>query len=156
MQRLHYEIKGMSCAACVMHVERAVKSALGDIQASTSVSLLTNSLSVIPSRELSVSELEAIQKRLSAAISSAGYQLLEYEKNENHQNKEQRNRLIRLIVSAIFTGLLMYVAMGEMIGLSIPNLLRGSEHMLHMAILQFVLTLPVVVLNFKFFKTNYF
>ena len=52
MQRLHYGIKGMSCAACVAHVERAVKKVLGEGDTFT-VSLLTNSVSILPIKELS-------------------------------------------------------------------------------------------------------
>ena len=46
MERLHYNIKGMSCAACVAHVERAVKSVLEEGDSFT-VSLLSNSVSII-------------------------------------------------------------------------------------------------------------
>ena len=83
MQRVRYGIKGRSCAACVAHVERAVRGVLGE-EAVFSVSLLTNSLSVIPSAEISdARELARLEERLSAAIRAAGYALLtEPEKKE--------------------------------------------------------------------------
>ena len=44
--RLQYEIKGMTCAACVAHVERAVAKVIGEGE-SANVSLLTNTVSLI-------------------------------------------------------------------------------------------------------------
>ena len=72
--RLQYEIKGMSCAACVAHVERAVGRALGRQEGFT-VSLLTNSVSVI-TEELDGQELAALEERLASSVRAAGYVLV--------------------------------------------------------------------------------
>ena len=84
--RLHYEIKGMSCAACVSHVERAVRSVIKDEDSAT-VSLLTNSVSIITREEVN---REAFEEKLAAAISHAGYTLLRGESEKTDQNKEYR------------------------------------------------------------------
>ena len=76
--RIRYEIKGMTCAACVAHVERAVGKLIGEGE-EASVSLLTNSVSLTVSDATDVASLE---KRLSAAIQQAGYELVT-EKKEN-------------------------------------------------------------------------
>ncbi len=153
MIRLNYPIRGMSCAACVSHVERAVKSVLEEGDSFT-VSLLTNSVSVMIVRELDEKERLILEQRLAASVKSAGYTLLtQAPKEEERGFGEFERSLIRLILSALFTLFVMYLAMGSMVGLPIPSVL--SQNPLFMALAQFCLTLPVLILNFKFFKNGF-
>ncbi len=154
MQRLHYEIKGMSCAACVVHVERAVRGVL-DARDTFTVSLLTNSVSILPAREMDAAAVEALEERLAAAVKAAGYTLLLSPSAPIRQNGAFQKNLIRLILSALFTLAVMYISMGGMIGLPIPSFLAGVENALIMAMAQLILTLPVIVLNFKFFRNGF-
>ena len=154
MQRLHYDIKGMSCAACVAHVERAIRSVLDEKDTFT-VSLLTNSVSILPAREITANERTLLEQRLAAAVKAAGYTLLTEVDDSPRKSTEFRNSLIRLIISACFTLAVMYLAMGGMMGLPIPKFLSGTEHALPMAVTQLLLTLPVVILNFKFFRNGF-
>lgn len=152
MKRLQYGIKGMSCAACVSHVERAVKSVVEEGDTFT-VSLLTNSLTLIIQ-----DDQKDIEKQLKAAIKSAGYTLLtDKEGNEKEKKRTSEYTLAcrRLIASAILTVGVMYLAMGGMIGLPIPAFLRGVENALLMALAQLLLTAPVLVFNRKFFVSGF-
>ena len=155
MRALHYGIKGMSCAACVAHVERALRKVLGDGDTLT-VSLLTNSVSIVVERELDETEKSMLEERLAASVRAAGYTLLleKVETSDAQADAEFRGRRARLIVSAIFTLAVMYLAMGGMLGLPIPSFLAGVENALAMGLAQLALTLPVVILNFKFFKNG--
>ncbi|MBO7273928.1 MAG: heavy-metal-associated domain-containing protein, partial [Clostridia bacterium] len=65
--RLHYEIKGMTCAACVNHVERAVCKVVSEKE-NVNVSLLTNSVSLIVD---DATDVESLESRLAASIKSA-------------------------------------------------------------------------------------
>ena len=153
MQRLHYDIKGMSCAACVAHVERAIRGVLLENDTFT-VSLLTNSVSILPAHELNGAETEILEQKLCAAVKAAGYTLLTDSKKEKPKDKSFRNNLIRLIASAVFTLITMYIAMGGMIGLPIPSILEGTQNAFLMALTQLIFILPVLVLNFKFFRNG--
>ena len=75
MAKIRYSVKGMTCAACVSHVVRAARSVLGSLDIGFTVSLLTNSLSVIYPESIVAGEIKKIEKKLSAAIMSAGYAL---------------------------------------------------------------------------------
>ncbi len=154
MQRKRYDIRGMSCAACVAHVERAVRGVLGE-GADFSVSLLTNSISVGFEDAISQEEIVAIEARLRTVISSAGYELLLDAPKETQENSVFKVRIVKLILSAAFTLAVMYLAMGQMIGLPPPSFLAGAQNGLWMALAQLCLTLPVVILNFKFFKNGF-
>jgi len=152
MKRLQYEIKGMSCAACVAHVERAMKKVLGE-NGRFSVSLLTNSVSVFLEEDLKDGELEALEKRLEASVKAAGYTFItgKEEKRERPRSKD----LVRLILSGFFTLAVMYFAMGEMIGLPFPSFLSGKENLFYLALTQLILLIPVLILNFKFFRNGF-
>ena len=153
MQRLHYNVKGMSCAACVAHVERAVRKVLRDGD-TFSVSLLTSSLSILPAEELDAKRKEALERELAAAIAAAGYTLLLTPEKEEKKDEEFRKNCLRLIISAFFTLAVMYLAMGGMLGLPLPSFLTGAKNAVIMAAAQLLLTLPVVLLNFKFFRNG--
>ena len=145
--RLHYEIKGMTCAACVSHVERAVGKVLGEKDSAT-VSLLTNSVALIVDDETDTKELET---RLAASVKQAGYTLVvEQTKNKNETN-EGKKRAWSLALSILFTLGVMYLSMGAMIGLPIPSFLQGTKNALFMCLSQLLLTIPVLVLNRRFF-----
>ena len=58
----HYNVEGMSCAACVAHVEKAVRGVEGVTD--VSVSLLTNSMQVSG---------DADAKAICEAVENAGY-----------------------------------------------------------------------------------
>ena len=145
--RLHYEIKGMTCAACVAHVERAVNKVISEGE-SANVSLLTNSVSLIVD---DATDTQGFEKRLSAAVKQAGYELVTEKQEKKNENKEERNRIISLILSVLFTLGVMYLSMGSMIGLAAPTFLAGAENAARMCIAQLLLTLPVIILNRRFF-----
>ncbi len=153
MQRLHYTVKGMSCAACVAHMERAVRGVL-EKEDTFTVSLLTNSLTVIPKKDMDEAETRELVARLCVAVRAAGYELVTEAEREPHADAEYQKRRTRLILSAFFTAAVMYLAMGGMIGLPIPPFLSGAENAVWMASVQLLLTLPVVILNFKFFRSG--
>ncbi len=149
--RLHYEIKGMSCAACVSHVERALSRVLSPSDTVT-VSLLTNSVSILTAEE--PEHLEALQSRLASAVHAAGYTLITAKEPTTVKNTDLSRRVRRLILSVIFTLLVMYLAMGPMLSLPLPPFLSGVEHALPMALAQLILTLPVLFLNRAFFQNG--
>ena len=145
--RLHYEIKGMTCAACVAHVERAVGKVIEKGE-SANVSLLTNSVSLIVSDATDVQSLEG---RLAASVKQAGYELVTEKQENKKTDNEAKKRIINLVLSAIFTLGVMVLSMGSMVGIPAPAFLRGTENAAWMCLAQFTLTLPVLILNRRFF-----
>ncbi len=141
---------GMSCAACSARVEKAVKAVEG--VSSCSVNLLTNSMGV---------EGTAAPAEVIAAVVSAGYGASL--KGNAQPAQKQSDALAdhetpvlkrRLIWSAGFLLLLMYVSMGHMMwGWPLPAFL--AENHLAVGLLQFLLTAIVMVINQKFFVSGY-
>lgn len=68
---------------------------------------------------------------------------------------ERKKVLRRLIVSLIFTVPLFYISMGHMLGWPLPGILLGSENVMVYALTLFLLLVPVIVVNVKFFRVGF-
>ncbi len=138
---MDFKIKGMSCAACSLRVEKAVASLQG--VDSVSVNLLTNSMQV----EGSATEKEIIDAVVRAgygAKASKGGNMSEENDNEIKQMKT------RLIFSIVLLIPLMYLSMGHMMwGWWLPEVIAGN-HILQ-GIIQLVITFVILIINKKFF-----
>ena len=139
----------MSCAACVAHVEHQMQK-MSEIQ-SFSVSLLTNSLTVeFPDG----TDEEKLFSDLKRELKKAGYGLeLQGSSKKDISVKEYRRSIKKLIASCILTALLMIVAMGHMLGIPMPHIFHTHAYLF--ALLQLALTVPVIIINFKFFKSGF-
>lgn len=144
-----FAVDGMSCAACQASVERCVASLDG--VDGVSVSLLSNSM-VVDFDEGMLTD-EAIIK----AVSDAGYGASVWVKKENpveDEEKKSRGMKKRLIFSAVFAVIMMYVTMGHMIGLPLPDFMSPDGHSYEpivYAAIQLALTIPVITVNRSFF-----
>ena len=146
-----YGVRGMSCAACVAHVEHAAAKICG--KDNVSVSLITNSLTVNVDDSIDEKKLCSDLKK---SLKSAGYTLEDdssSSKKRNIADDEFRSGVRRLIVSAIITALLMVVAMGHMFNIPMPHIFHAHPYLF--GLLQLLLTIPVTIINFKFFKNGF-
>ena len=162
-----FDVTGMSCSACSSHVEKSV-SKLEGIK-TVSVNLLTNSMQV----EYDETKLDT--GKIIEAVEHAGYgasvkedgkaavKAGETEDAVSIQQKNIKNMKTRLIISVIFLIPLMYVSMGHMIynalGVPMPPLtmkfFHGSENAVIYAFTQFLLLLPILFVNQKYFRNGF-
>ena len=146
MEKLKFNVSGMSCAACSARVEKVV-GALDGVK-SVSVSLLTNSMVVEFDSPLT-------PKDISRAVSDAGYKASPV--SDKSQKKEKLNptlvMLIRLIVSIVLLVPLMYVSMGVVMwDWPAPAALKSNP----MAIAGYELAFALVIMavNGRFFVSG--
>ena len=92
-----YNVRGMSCAACVAHVERAAADVCG--KENVSVSLMTNSLTVELPDKTSGREEEQIYNLLKKALKNAGYELDDgnADKGRDIADEEYKKGIKRLV-----------------------------------------------------------
>lgn len=69
--------------------------------------------------------------------------------------KEQKAIFKRLVISVIFAAPLFYISMGHMFGCPLPAFFLGEENALVWALTLFVLLIPVICVNFKFFRMGF-
>ena len=168
-----FDVTGMTCSACSSHVEKSVGKLTG--VENVSVNLLTNSMQV----EFDENKLDTAG--IIKAVEDAGYGAAVNDehaksgaKTSGQSGSQENNGLSaveqnvknmkkRLIVSLIFWIPLMYVSMGHMIyqWLNIPmppftmNFLHGNENAITYAFTQFLLLLPILIANQKYFKNGF-
>jgi Cu+-exporting ATPase len=146
-------IGGMTCASCAKAVEKAVGRIDGVIL--SSVNIATEKLTAKYDPE--VTRLSEIK----SSIKKAGYEPLDIEEKtemdmENERkNKETRDLRLRLIVSAIFTVPLLIVSMGHMVGLKLPSIISPHENPMNFALVQLLLSIPVVASGYKFYTRGF-
>ncbi|MFW5780485.1 MAG: heavy metal translocating P-type ATPase [Bacillota bacterium] len=147
-------IEGMTCSACSANVERTIKNLKGVDEAS--VNLLSKTLSVMY-HENRLSDSDII-----SAVKKAGYKAFDFEKDQKENLKKNRgikNELSdmkkRVIVSFAFLAPLMYISMAHMLNMPLPSYFHESRGALAFSFTQFLLTLPVVVINRKYYVTGF-
>ena len=148
-------VTGMTCSACSAHVEKAVGKVDGVND--FSVSLLTNSMSV------NYDESKTSSREIIAAVTAAGYGASvagetggkKAEKKEDVLAQELSSMKRRMILSFAFLLPLFYISMGHMLGTPLPAFLTGMENAFAFALTQFLLTLPILYINDKYFKVGF-
>ncbi|MFW2599843.1 heavy metal translocating P-type ATPase [Aliarcobacter butzleri] len=156
MKSQKFDIKGMTCSACSTAVDRNVKKLEGINE--VNVNLLNNSM--IVKYDENVLNNETIIKK----VQDAGYEAFLVEngkktqKNSTEENlaKIETNELKnRLIISFIFAIPLFYISMGHMLNWYLPHLFHGYSNAITFAFTQFLLALPIVFINIKYYKVGF-
>lgn len=145
------KIEGMTCAACASAVERATKK-LDGVTAS-SVNLATEKLNI--SYDPGLVKISDIKR----AVEKAGYKAVDEETavDTDRERKEKEVKMLwqRFIISVIFTIPLLYVSMGHMLGLPLPDILHPHMHPLNFALIQVVLVIPSMIAGYKFYTVGF-
>ena len=160
-----FDVIGMTCSACSATVEKNVKKVDG-VQ-SVNVNLLMNNMTV--EYDNAVTDNSKIIK----AVVDAGYNATVFARGTNQSAKTEKavnpveiqvkEMKQRLIVSFVFWIPLMYLAMHHMlnvwIGLPVPDFIKavfhGPENGVVFAFAQFLLLLPIVYVNRKYFQVGF-
>ena len=153
-EKKEYKLSGMTCAACAMTVEMAVKD-LETVE-DVSVNLATERLSLLPKAGFD-------SKQVLDAVAEAGYQAEEKGKDRpSHVSEEaamkaqelrkKKQQLLILLLTALP---LLYISMGSMVGLPLPSFLDHMAHPLVFVLSQLLLTLPAVWIGRGFYQRGF-
>ena len=144
-------VAGMTCTACSAAIERSLKKLPG-IKVAT-VNFATEKATVqYDPKAVRISEIKA-------AIKKAGYEPLALESSsaspqDKHglaKEKEVRTMKAKLAVSAFFSIPLLYIAMGHMMGLPLPEVLHPMHYPLNFTLIQLALVVPAVAAGYRFY-----
>jgi Cu+-exporting ATPase len=146
-----FEVSGMTCSACVAHVEKSV-SKLSGIKM-VQVNLLTNSMQVeFDESKVKIADIEK-------SVADAGYASKVKTKIKdksfvvNHVDTELSALKFRWWLSFAFLIPLLYIAMGHMAGFPIPNILH--ENTFVFSFTQFLFVLPIALINKNYFLNGF-
>ena len=146
-----YKIEGMTCSACANRVEKVTKKMTG--VESAVVNFATEKLSVSY-------DADAISfGDIKAKVEKAGYKLIredEQKVEEKRKKLDEKGKLLwRLVLSLIFAVPLLTITMGHMIGMPLPKIIDPMINPLNFAMIQLVLTIPVMIIGYKFYYIGY-
>ena len=151
---LRYDIQGMHCAACSSRIERVVGRMDG--VAGVSVNLATAKAEVRVPR----SRRDELSAAIVARVAGLGFGATpsrpedparQFADNRHKAEEERRRRLRRLLPMLCFALPLLYLSMGHMAGLPLPEALAPHSAPRAFMLAQLVLTLPVVWLGRHFY-----
>lgn len=154
VQQRTFDIEGMTCASCAQTIEKATNKLTGVSKAS--VNLATEKMVVdFDPTVINVSDI-------TKAVSDAGYEAIEQidsadtvDKDREKKQKHIKEMWQRFWMSAVFTVPLLYVAMGHMVGLPLPAIIDPMMHPETFAMVQLILTIPVLYLGRSFFTVGF-
>ncbi len=155
MMKGNFDITGMTCSACSARVEKGVGQLAGIEE--VNVNLLKNSMSVTyDDKVIDAGQIAAAVERIGyGAAPRDGAAKNQTGKQQDNMGQEQEQLRVRLIVSMVFSIPLFYIAMGDMLGWPLPGFLSGMENALVYAFTQFLLLIPVLFVNFKYYRVGY-
>ena len=150
MRDYTFKVEGMSCSACANRVERITKKIDG--VESANVNFATEKLTVrVDAEKVRYSDIKL-------AVDKSGFKLIKEEdqiKEVSKKKDESKILLNRFIFSLIFTVPLLIISMGHMVGMPLPSIIDPMKNPLNFALIQLVLTIPVMVAGYKFYKIGY-
>ncbi len=146
MQKIILSIEGMTCSACSNGLEKYLNKQKGIKNATVNL-VMANSLIEYDETVLDINDLERFIKE--AGFKSAGIY------TENDISKKSKNQKVQLIVFAILIIMLMYISMGQMIGLKIPNVINMHINPIGYSIILMLLTIAFIIYGFDIIKSGY-
>ncbi len=147
--KLKFNVEGMTCASCQVHVSKAVEQLEGTSK--VNVNLLKNTLDV------EVDEAKCDASKIEDAVQKAGYKA--YIPNANKKTDkliEKNHDLAYLIFSLVDLLVIMYFSMGHMMwGWPVPKVFNMHTNPMGFSLVQFILVLPIIFLYRKYFINGF-
>ncbi len=163
MIKKEFDVTGMTCSACSSRVEKSVSELQGT--QNVSVNLLTNRL------RLEYDESVVDEDTIIRTVENAGYgaSVKGSQKAKSDQDgadtpdNQIRELKIRFLGSLICLIPLMYISMHHMLyewfGLPVPAFItamfHGNENVISSVFAQFLLLLPIIYLNRKYYQVGF-
>ena len=154
MKKEEFALEGLQCAGCVSTVEKVVRDLPGVKEAN--VNLATEKMMV------QFNPKEADVQKIMETVSLAGYQAIlindeedVLEKTAIKKEKQLHSLKVRAWVSGVFAIVLLYIAMGEMIGLPLPQILQPMEHPIVFSVTQLILVTPILWVGRSYFVNGF-
>ncbi len=151
-----FKVVGMGSDHCAGVVKRALETIDGVKDVDTNFANAYAKFKYNPS----VVALSVLKK----AVDDAGYEAIVADEGEDIYEKEKKAKereveLLRkkLWVASIFSIPILYLAMGELISTSlIPSFLNPEVYPLRFALIQVVLSIPIIFAGYKFYTVGFY
>ena len=146
MKKIILSVDGMTCSACSNGLEKYLNKQNGVINAS--VNLIMANVSI------DYDENILDQEKLEKYIKQAGFTSLGIFKEFKIQ-KQSRNEKIKFIIFTILAISMLYISMGHMIGLPLPDVISPHHNPIVYAVILFIFAILFLVYGFDILKNGY-
>ena len=146
MKKIILKIEGMTCSACSNGLEKYLNKQEGIINASVNL-VMANALIEYDDEKLDMKKIENFVKK--AGFKSLG--LYEEQSKERAQNNEKT----KFIVFGILAIILMYISMGHMVKLPVPEILNMHTNSINYTITLLIITMAFIWYGFDILKNGY-
>jgi len=156
MREEKYDISGMHCAACSASVEKVTRKLPGVER--SEVNLTTEMMTIC------YDETQVTPEQIVAKVEKAGFSAVLHKEHQeaavpdakDAAEAELRRKKWELVTAGAFSLVLLYVSMGQMLPfglptLPLPDIFSMHTHPVNFAILQLLLTIPVLYCGRHFF-----
>ena len=140
LEKYELKIKGMTCSSCSTAIENEIKK-ISELS-KVNVNLMTEILS-FESDNVDVDKVKKI-------IVDLGYKVVTEDKKGSVLEEEKESN-VELYVILVFMVLLLYVAMGSMLGFYMPEIISPEKNVSNFVFVQFLILLPILYIGRKFF-----
>ena len=145
MKKIILKIDGMSCSACSNGLEKYLNKQEGIN--STSVNL------VMANALIEFDENILNQKKIETFVKEAGFKSLGIYNNQMEENRNKGEK-VKFILFGILAVILLYIAMGPMVGLPMIEQLDMHKNSIQYTIVLFILTTAFLIYGFDIIKNG--
>jgi len=145
MKKILLKVEGMTCSACSNGLEKYLSKQEGIQNANVNL-VMANALIEYDEEKLGVKQIENFIKK--AGFKSLGLY-------DNQEENKHKNEKTKFIIFAILAVILMYVSMGHMIGLPIPEIISMHHNPIIYTITLLILTIAFIWYGYDIVKNGY-
>ena len=141
MKKIVLNIEGMTCSACSNGLEKYLNKQKGIKKAEVNLVMATALIEYEDNLKI---------EDLNRMVQEAGFKSL----GEKNDEKENKNELIKVIIFSILGIILMYISMGAMINLPVPEIIDMNKNPTIYSIVIAVLSFAFLIYGFDIIKNG--
>ena len=141
MKKTILNIEGMTCSACSNGLEKYLNKQKGIHRAEVNLVMATALIEYDDNLKI---------EDLNKMVQGAGFKSL----GEKNDKKEKRNELKKVIIFSILGIILMYISMGAMINLPVPEIIDMNKNPIIYSIVIAVLSFTFLIYGFDIIKNG--
>ena len=141
MKKIVLNIEGMTCSACSNGLEKYLNKQKGIEKAEVNLVMATALIEYDDSLKI---------EDLNRMVQEAGFKSL----GEKNDKKENKNKLTKVIIFSILGIILMYISMGAMINLPVPEIIDMNKNPIIYSIVIAILSFVFLIYGFDIIKNG--
>lgn len=149
LKEVELDIASITCQVCVNKIEKKVAKLEG---VDSVIVNLANSRGrvVYDSERIKLSEILEVIKKLG--YEGKKHEELEEDSKALEQEQHLKREFLEFKLAIFFSAIVFYISMGTMVGLPVPNIISPDSNPLNFALIQLILSIPVIYIGRRFYK----